>query len=471
MKRLAILFLTSLSVLYSQITEKKAGTEYPEPAPFGINDFQEKLQGIWVVDTCKQYTGIGIAWYPIYKYYVVSRSNTGKKIQSVKQKRQNNTWTPYEQYFYSYGYGDSLISKITQQWDSTQNKWINSKKIEYRYDSITGNLLEFIEYGWLNIWTPSSRILYAYDSVGNNTSVTYQNYDFFFGWKNDSRWTHVYNAAGKVTESINQEWNNSNSDWENRYKYTYSYDPNSGKKTEVFYFTWNNGGWGIVKWRELFSYDSNGNLTEQKRQNYILMPPPNLPIWRNESRYTHTYVNNKLMESVKQNWDTTGNVWRNERRNLFSYNTNGKQILQKIQNWDTGGNQWINYILLTNDYNSAGQLTLHMRQIWDIANSVWVNSYKSEYILSEFILTNLGQTNENTLMIYPNPAEEYLYIKNSSGNAFSIRILSLTGQVLTTSHLFSDKTRLEIQSLPSGVYLVELRTKDGKKTYRRFIKR
>jgi hypothetical protein len=71
---------------------------------------------------------------------------------------------------------------------------------------------------------------------------------------------------------------------------------------------------------------------------------------------------------------------------------------------------------------------------------------------------------KETVTIYPNPATDMIHIQADA--AANITPYSLEGQKLlsTTSNTFS------VGHLPSGLYLVEVRLRDGKKLYAKLVR-
>ena len=91
-------------------------------------------------------------------------------------------------------------------------------------------------------------------------------------------------------------------------------------------------------------------------------------------------------------------------------------------------------------------------------------------IVSSNVLLNQSATNlvenheesENNFSIYPVPAEDFLIIKSKNDKLVSIRILTLTGQVVRETKLIdSNEIRIDVSQIISGIYLVELQTTIG----------
>ncbi len=93
----------------------------------------------------------------------------------------------------------------------------------------------------------------------------------------------------------------------------------------------------------------------------------------------------------------------------------------------------------------------------DMALRVWVDH------------TSLEGHHRNSIALYPNPADEMLYLEGVGVDA-NVSILSLTGEVLVKTSLSQSDPSVHIKSLTPGIYLLRLVHSDDKSTYHPFIK-
>lgn len=77
---------------------------------------------------------------------------------------------------------------------------------------------------------------------------------------------------------------------------------------------------------------------------------------------------------------------------------------------------------------------------------------------------------KNNIVIYPNPANDNITVENTSGiNNEMISVYNIQGQLLLQQTMHNTKTRIDISALPSGVYVLKVRTESGVEV-RKFVK-
>ena len=67
----------------------------------------------------------------------------------------------------------------------------------------------------------------------------------------------------------------------------------------------------------------------------------------------------------------------------------------------------------------------------------------------------------NGTHIYPNPAIDHCYIVNESNYIYSLQIYNLVGQLISDIPIQENLYKLDISTLKSGVYLIDIQTADG----------
>ncbi|HYD22630.1 MAG TPA: T9SS type A sorting domain-containing protein [Flavipsychrobacter sp.] len=89
--------------------------------------------------------------------------------------------------------------------------------------------------------------------------------------------------------------------------------------------------------------------------------------------------------------------------------------------------------------------------------------------VSVFPVSINGITNSKQLSIYPNPANNILTVSQEKRIFYSVNIINSVGQQVLSSLLNEKETRLDISTLPAGVYYLQLNGDKGREA-RSFVK-
>jgi len=80
--------------------------------------------------------------------------------------------------------------------------------------------------------------------------------------------------------------------------------------------------------------------------------------------------------------------------------------------------------------------------------------YISSINISETTSTNINNTKDEELVIYPNPVNDIINISNVNSNS-SINIYNTSGHLIKTQEAISTKMAIDISDQPNGVYIVK----------------
>jgi hypothetical protein len=65
---------------------------------------------------------------------------------------------------------------------------------------------------------------------------------------------------------------------------------------------------------------------------------------------------------------------------------------------------------------------------------------------------------KNAIQVYPNPVQDILNVSNSNGGATVLEIIDATGRSVMTRTLSGANSRLDVSTLPNGLYMYQLRS-------------
>ncbi|MEM6684562.1 MAG: FG-GAP-like repeat-containing protein [Bacteroidota bacterium] len=74
----------------------------------------------------------------------------------------------------------------------------------------------------------------------------------------------------------------------------------------------------------------------------------------------------------------------------------------------------------------------------------------------------INEENAKKFSVYPNPASEYVFISAAIETPFTVTVFDNLGRKLFTQQAQNDQARIDVSSLSSGIFFVELRTENTK---------
>jgi hypothetical protein len=411
---------------------------------------------------------------------------------------------------YSYDGRLNLSGILTDNWDTTQNRFIHSYQYMYVYDH-NNNVTEWIYNDWDTVtkswipyehdsliyldnilisetWNYYNRVdhtwfkgdYFTYTDGGALTEECHlywdANYLIFDGemnkytlnskekpvdyvvqvldtaasaWANARRTESTYQDDTTLTGETLSAWDTSGNYWTPLQKNQYHYYSNNLLYEEIIQF-WNYGGW-YVALRYVYEYNDNSDILRIKLQNMY-------GSWVDSYQTLYTYnVNGKLTERLYQVRLDSG--WVNLSQNKYSYDNNNNQTQYSIMQWDYTTHQVIygyNYIYT---YDSNNMRTLSVVQRWNTADNDWRNYYKRIYYNSLHISSVNDLRVEKLMSVYPNPSSDKITIELPSQEnirSCTITIYGIDGRLLMQQKSSGSRSVIDVRPLPVGLYFIRL---------------
>jgi phosphatidylserine/phosphatidylglycerophosphate/cardiolipin synthase-like enzyme len=123
------------------------------------------------------------------------------------------------------------------------------------------------------------------------------------------------------------------------------------------------------------------------------------------------------------------------------YQDSDPQVISGSHNWTWSAD----------NINDENTLILHDQSI--------ANIFRQEFEArwAELYTTSLSETIEESLLVYPNPASDYVTINNSAFQYCVVELIDLHGRIVKDVTIDSNKEkRIGIKDLPSGIYTVQI---------------
>ena len=117
-------------------------------------------------------------------------------------------------------------------------------------------------------------------------------------------------------------------------------------------------------------------------------------------------------------------------------------------------------------YNTTGSYAVTL---------VATNSYGSGEVVRQGYVsvgtTGVESIESETVIVYPNPASDDVWVYNATGNVQHVRLFDLTGKVIPASFAGDQgKIRIDVSLLPRGIYILQVTLSNGNVQTQKLIK-
>jgi len=414
----------------------------------------------------------------------------------------------------------SLDSIVYQDWNDSANSWQNSWKPFFEYDNF-GRITTITEFIWdhnNHVFKNFDKMQYQYNADGDMSRYLRQEWDASNQvWLNDQKSDYQYNNHLLVEKDVSQ-WDNNTATWELNYKYEYTYDNNGNLSYIIMYgnTVYRPSARNInslqLQHKTTYAYDTQQHLIEKVRLDW----DENSQDWQPDYKVTYSYTNDLLSEKVFLSWDETQQNWENNNKYIYTYNNN--DLLTEVidKEWYDTASQWVNSYQYEYHYDSYNNIVQEIDRTW--VNNLWENedrydyAYDNSYVYDDLILPkyyydddieeymksffthklingvewtwdtstntwktdmqydlyfnprNVSGVNDHNLAgvkLYPNPVDNLLVLNFDKKTNGKFELYNLTGQKLLSQPIQSTKQTIDLQQIPSGLYLYHIQTSDG----------
>lgn len=378
------------------------------------------------------------------------------EIRNYKMDEEKGHWTIAEAQYYRMN-GDGLLDSAEFQTHVTLN-YILYKKYTYTYEN--GRLQSEIsqeKFDEFEDWQYLNRFKYEYDSLGRLERVYTQEKDLF----NDDFWTS-FEYVEYTYDSLNNVIRETYFDYED-------YDMVSTKTSELAY-----------------SYDDQNRL--ETVVEYVESWQAGIFVEEAKSEYFYD-EDNRLIQLVISHWDYDINNWLGFIRNSQKFNL-GHDTLMVLETefWDQ---TWIlrdravyqaPNSIQSNSIQSTGFIFSFLPiyeqdgivceniSNFEWENTEWLDRGATMYYFSQIEPVDVPTVLSSSVKIYPNPVSSNLVIEGNDSGKMEVRIHDMNGRLLIQKSTTGNDL-IHVQTLPSGIYFIEI-VQDGKKiSSDKFIKK
>ena len=283
-----------------------------------------------------------------------------------------------------------LLMQASYTWDNTTNDWKGTSKEEHVYDG-SRETSRTLYNTWLNnAWVADTKYTWVYNEAGRETEYTTytRNTSTNQLMLSKQRIREWYNAS-KTTLDI-QYTAHDGTNWSAGTKKQWTYDE-SGNTTEYFYYsslsngnwigntheitgytagkktsfekyTWSNGNW-VGSSREIWTFNNSGKQTLHEKYAYA-------SDWYITLREIAGF-DEAGRSILVENYGLSGTTWKGTKKEEYAYhNTTTKKTLTIKYKWTTDG--WAYNNKSVNAYDAAGNTIETASYNWK--NEAWVGT-------------------------------------------------------------------------------------------------
>jgi len=107
-------------------------------------------------------------------------------------------------------------------------------------------------------------------------------------------------------------------------------------------------------------------------------------------------------------------------------------------------------------YNGSVIMTSLGQQVFSFTEQEHDGSSYTVEFCTDSIANSIEIKNETAITIYPNPANNYIIIKNEFNNIVNIKLLDIAGNILVNNNVYTNRYVLNINKLEKGIYFVNI---------------
>ncbi|MCA1760224.1 MAG: T9SS type A sorting domain-containing protein [Bacteroidales bacterium] len=372
-----------------------------------------------------------------------------------------NDWQHVSNTTYSYNNTGKLTEEIAQ--DAETNYYLTRNTYSYDLDYI----LEEVSYTWIiDEWIPVAGERSSYSISAEGPSYGHMN--------------------GILYQTME------NGEWEFKTWIKYILDQYN-IPSQLHEYHWDGHNWilnsrmGLLTWadwlnRELAAYTKQfmqeNNWVNAERYskqydgvNYIVTTE----IWENEqwvnsTRETYSLTSTEE-ELVIENWTAQG--WEKTEKYQGTFDDYGNPTGMKYSSWNDTDWEVDMALFLDLEYNESNDVMEMVIRHWDPSLTTPANL--SKYKFSSFLhfTTDVPEISVlNNVKVFPNPVSSNftIQIDENRYTTYQVNIVNLAGQTVFSNTYSNPSISINAEAFTSGMYLLNIKTDDGKIHNSKFLK-
>ena len=245
-------------------------------------------------------------------------------------------------------------------------------------------------------------------------------------------------------------WDNEDDLWNNTDSVENTYDSENNRLQQIS-IVWDAATESMVNsFRVSYGYDSDNNLTTILLQNWDTTSDD----WTNIEKISLSYIGASPSGMISELWED--GIWKPEFKNEYDYI--GDKVSAIIYHlWNGTTADFVKASRADFTYNSYDQVTEISQQNWNDIG-VWEPAFQKDFFVYELFEDPSSLENQmvkKQFNLYPNPADNILYISMQEMWAGKLSISDISGKIVySVDGLTSGKTSIPLINLSAGTYFL-----------------
>ena len=158
-------------------------------------------------------------------------------------------------------------------------------------------------------------------------------------------------------------------------------------------------------------------------------------------------------------WDVNTSTWVVDSRQESTYGENGQFISRDYYVWDTLESKWIGITKNESTSDEFGYPVLEITYSWDSISDNWTNAIQKTNYYSEYIPTVVPGISDKKILVYPNPAKDFIqFDQGNTSETAIVELFDIQGKkVLEQEYL--EGMKIPVRNLAKGLYIYKLNEK------------
>lgn len=166
-----------------------------------------------------------------------------------------------------------------------------------------------------------------------------------------------------------------------------------------------------------------------------------------------------MIQVIEYLWNVNTNQCVVNSRQKSTFGENDESISNSQYIWDLIGNQLVGIYKIELTHDKNGNPDTEMTYRWDTIADNWANAIKKTYYYSEYNPTIVPGIPGKTIVVYPNPAKDFIVFDVSNNlETVIVEIFDIQGKKVLEQEI-SGHMKISVSNLAKGLYMYKLKQK------------